>query len=372
MARGSILVATLLIALSALMTVSLAQESDQPCSSRDTVYPTRKVAILDDATYQGVRVRYAAAGERLDIIGSRRFGPWCWLQVSDGWLIDSASALRSAPRATVTESGSATGAVCYQAERAYVIGNMNIRELPSTTSRVVAKAQAASSFAVAASIRGDKWCWLNITQGWLAHTAHVQATEPLRTLRTTAATSASTETQQTQPNIDNCCFVNLNCQSEQDWVDGFWAFRRQECSVQGASEQISTPAAPHYIINSQGRRIPIYGDEEFRLTIARGFFYLRDRLPRWWQYVAIIDDVKYGGKEGNCNYACANWPYKNVRFGPIAYGQSASTIAQTLIHESCHLYQWQEGRGENYDWSVPRAERSHEIECENVERAAGF
>lgn len=349
----------LLLMLPALMTMSLAQESEEACSSRETVYPLVKTAILNEASYTAVHARYAAPGERLDIIGSKRFGPWCWLQVSDGWLIDSASALSSEP----------TSLKCYQGSRAYLTGAMNIRERPSTTSRVVAKAQAASSFTVKASILGDNWCWLNISQGWLANTTRVQSTKPLRA---TASTSTATATLQTPSHIDNCCFVNRHCQSEQDWVDGYWAFQRQECSAQATTEQISEPGAAHYIINSQGRRIPIYGDEEFRLTIARGFYYLRDKLPQWWQYVAIIDDVKYDETVSNCAYACASWPYKSVRFGPHAYGKNASIIAQSLIHETCHLYQWQEGRGNNYDWSIPWEERSHEIECENREREAGF
>ena len=74
-----------LLMLSAMSLVSLAQESEEPCSSRETVYPVVKTAILDEASYTGVRVRHAAVGERLDIIGSKRFGHWCWLQVSDGW-----------------------------------------------------------------------------------------------------------------------------------------------------------------------------------------------------------------------------------------------------------------------------------------------
>ena len=373
MTTASIRLATLLITLSALMTAALAQESELPCSSRDTVYATRKVAILDDPSYQGVRVRHAAPGERLDILSSKLSGPWCWLQVSDGWVIDSAHRLSSEPRVTVTESGSATGRSCYQAARAYITGDMNIRSGASTSSHVVKKARAGEAFDVSRSTRGATWCWLRIDAGWMAMTSRVQSTKPLRaTASTSGSTSTATATQPSSSNIDNCCYVNRHCQSEQDWVDGFWAFLRQECFVQGTSEQISQPGAPHYIINSQGRRIPIYGDEEFRLTIARGFFYLRDKLPRWWQYVAIVDDVKYDDIEGNCSYACASWPYKNVRFGPHAYGKDARAIAQTLLHETCHLYQWQQGRGDNYDWSLPWEERPHEIECENIEREAGF
>ena len=358
----------LCLCLIAIMPGSLAQGSEEPCSSRETVYPVVKTAILDEASYAGVRVRYAAAGERLDIIGSKTFGPWCWLEVEDGWVIDNARALSSEPLNIATAATSASGRSCYRAEKAFVTGNMNIRSGASTSSSVVAKARAGDEFAVASSRRGVTWCWLKIGTGWLANTSRVRATEPAQPLATGSAAPVVSQS----ANINNCCFVNRQCLTEQEWIDGFWAYQRQECPVQASTEHVSQPAAPHAIINSQGRRIPIYGDDEFRLTIARGFYYLRDNLPQWWQYVSIIDDVKFNTKEGNCAYACADWPYKSVMFGPHAYGKDASRIAASLIHETCHIYQWQEGRGDNYDWSIPWEERSHEIECENKEREAGF
>ena len=165
MAKKLILVSILLIALFLLMTVSQAQDSDEGCSLRETVYPVVKTAILDEASYQGVRVRHAAPGERLDIIGSKTFGAWCWLQVSEGWLIDSVRALRSEPR-------------CYEADKAYVTGNMNIRAAASTTSPVVANARVGDVFAVSKSLPGETWCWLKIDLGWLAKTSWVRATEP--------------------------------------------------------------------------------------------------------------------------------------------------------------------------------------------------
>lgn len=158
--------ALLIFSLCAMIPASLAQETEDACSSRETVYPVVKTAILDEAGYQGIRVRYAAPWERLDIIGSKRSGPWCWLQVSDGWLIDSARALISEPR-------------CYEADKAYIVGDMNIRTSASTTSRVVAKASAGDEFAVSKSYPGETWCWLKIDLGWMAETDRVRSTEPL-------------------------------------------------------------------------------------------------------------------------------------------------------------------------------------------------
>ena len=319
-----------LLILSAMSAVPLAQDSEEPCSSRETVYPVVKTAILDDASYQGLRVRYAAVGERLDIIGSKRFGPWCWLQVSDGWLIDSVRALSSEPRDAARQSARKIDRACYQADTAYIGGPMNIRTYATTNSPVVAHAGFGDAFEVLESRMGEKYCWLRIVQGWMARTTRVLTTEP-----------KITPTPVPEP----------------------------------ASAAVPAPAeigAPHHIVNSQGRHIPIYGNDVFRHAIASAFYYLRDNLPQWWTYVSIIDDVKYG--DGICygGFACAGWPYKVVLFEHDLSGEAASSIALTLIHEACHIYQWQGGKGDNYDWSVDWEDRAHEQECVSKEREAGF
>ena len=46
-------------------------------------------------------------------------------------------------------------------------------------------------------------------------------------------------------NIDNCCFVDRQCHSDQDWMDGFWAFQNDQCqaSAQSQSQTSSQPVS---------------------------------------------------------------------------------------------------------------------------------
>ncbi len=46
--------------------------------------------------------------------------------------------------------------------------------------------------------------------------------------------------------IDNCCFVDRQCQSDQDWVNGYWAFQNNQCSAPAGSPApaSSPPAGP--------------------------------------------------------------------------------------------------------------------------------
>ena len=40
---------------------------------------------------------------------------------------------------------------------------------------------------------------------------------------------------QTTSNIDNCCFVDRQCHTDQDWTDGYWAFQNNQCPAPAQS-----------------------------------------------------------------------------------------------------------------------------------------
>ena len=49
--------------------------------------------------------------------------------------------------------------------------------------------------------------------------------------------------------IDNCCFVDRQCQSDQDWVNGYWAFQNNQCSAPVPAQSGPTGGAPAQIDN---------------------------------------------------------------------------------------------------------------------------
>ncbi len=57
---------------------------------------------------------------------------------------------------------------------------------------------------------------------------------------------SSTETTSTvSSQIDNCCFVDRTCNTDQEWTDGYWAFQNGQCSapVQTQSQASTQPAS---------------------------------------------------------------------------------------------------------------------------------
>ena len=43
--------------------------------------------------------------------------------------------------------------------------------------------------------------------------------------------------------IDNCCFVNRQCATDQEWVDGYHAYQRNQCSASQPAAAVSAPVS---------------------------------------------------------------------------------------------------------------------------------
>lgn len=120
---------------------------------------------------------------------------------------------------------------CYRHQVAYVSAPMNIRQSHNTGSQIVRKAAAGASFSISSSTQGETYCWLNVPDGWMAWTSRVSA------VPTGGGTTPPADQSTQASNLDNCCFVNRQCQSNQEWVDGYWAFQRNECPASGQTPQ---------------------------------------------------------------------------------------------------------------------------------------
>ena len=48
--------------------------------------------------------------------------------------------------------------------------------------------------------------------------------------------------------VDNCCFVDRQCNSDQDWVHGYWAYQNNQCAAPSPNQSDSSqqPAASLY------------------------------------------------------------------------------------------------------------------------------
>ena len=97
---------------------------------------------------------------------------------------------------------------CFPSDTAYVSAGMNIREEASVSSEKLGVAPAGT-YDVEGSVQGDTYCWINIGDGWIAHTARVSDTKPApapvsRTVSRSTSQSGSQPTttrQQSAPSV---------------------------------------------------------------------------------------------------------------------------------------------------------------------------
>ena len=163
------------------------------CFPHDAALVVRRTMILASYDYSSAFIRFAEPQERFIVLGSWPYGRTCWVEITPGWLrseavVPAPTAAPTSMPATATPLPTATfdwGALpsgCYEAVWAFVTGPMNIRQLPTTASEVVAQARNGAAFDVSESVQGDSYCWLRIPDGWMAQTKVVNGTIPSRNL----------------------------------------------------------------------------------------------------------------------------------------------------------------------------------------------
>lgn len=244
----------LVIAILLSCCAATAQSDTQACSSRTNAWARTTSSIRQAPSHTAALVRHTAPNEKLDILSSQRQGPWCWLQVNDGWILDSG--LASSAQEVTQDSSAADGsygAPCFAGDRVWISGSMNIRASARASALVTGAARAGDELAVADSQRGQDWCWLKVEDGWIARTSRVHAQQPA-VGAIAAAGGSSTQTTAQQPasrQVDNCCFVDRQCHSEQEWADGYWAYQHGQCpapqqpaSAESVSAQPVTLSSP--------------------------------------------------------------------------------------------------------------------------------
>jgi len=114
--------------------------------------------------------------------------------------------------------------------------NSNLRADASLDSQVLESAPAGSVLQVVDSF--NRWLKINRNgrEVWMASwVSHSRIEDSGQTASQPANVSLA--------QVDNCCFVDRQCQSAQDWENGYWAFQNGQCAAP-SKPQPQTPAQP--------------------------------------------------------------------------------------------------------------------------------
>ena len=251
--------------------------------------------------------------------------------------------------------------------------NTNLRASYSTSSRII---ETASSGAVL-HVTGNHGRWLQIDRngqqmwmaGWVGHT---RVDNP----------------PQSQPaNVDNCCFVDRQCNTDQEWTDGYWAYQNRQCvapvqtQTQAPSQSVTTTSTDvdnccfigwqcnndddwnrgyHAYQNNQcgipsqvtgstiSHRPAIQGAARFVAQVNAALDALQGWSQHWYNYVlsgvnSIIERPLRGYG------ASASVSRREVKVGDeIAFPRGNHytqmyVLASVLVHEACHIHRFEAG-----------------------------
>jgi len=122
--------------------------------------------------------------------------------------------------------------------------------------------------------------------------------------------------------VDNCCYIDRHCQTNQQWMDGYWAFQNKQCAAPELQSPVTTSGAI------------IEGSEIFVARISAALDLLRIRAPQWHAYVTKgprkIAESHLGAPDG---YAAGD----SIYISPSAAAKPAHILAELLVHEACHV-----------------------------------
>ncbi|MCY3780034.1 MAG: SH3 domain-containing protein [Chloroflexi bacterium] len=145
-----------------------------------------------------------------------------------------------------------------------VVSNTNLRASNSLSASIIETAPAGTILTVLGGVNQ----WLRIDRNgrevWMASWVRHERVE------------GGVQTQsQTTSTVDNCCFVDRQCSSDQDWTDGYWAFQNGQCAAPAQTQVSTQPAAstiPAGVDNCCQVNRQCYSDDDW----ARGFYDFRD------------------------------------------------------------------------------------------------
>ncbi|MCY4021251.1 MAG: SH3 domain-containing protein [Chloroflexi bacterium] len=240
--------------------------------------------------------------------------------------------------------------------------NTNLRGAPSLDAPVLTSAPAGTILDVIGAV--DRWLRINrhgrevFMANWVSYT-RVEASAPTQTL--------------TQANIDNCCFVDRQCATDQEWTDGYWAFQNDQCAAPVQTQTETQPTDSHisqadnccylhwscrsdddWLAGSRAFRsnqclhpgLAIEGSATFVAKIERALDILKRRAPAWYDFaIRGLDKIKEVPESVHTGVDVLG---KTSNISPIHTvdrpgDRTAAWLAGIIVHEACHVHQFAAG-----------------------------
>lgn len=222
---------------------------------------------------------------------------------------------------------------------------LNLRTEPSLTADIADTVPSGSILQVVGKLNR----WLKIDRNgrevWLADWVNFSRVDESAAAPNPQPASAA------PANVDNCCFVDRQCQSDAEWEAGYWAYQNRQCAAPAQLQPVP-PAQP---VASTPSRPQIEGSVRFVARVEAALDLMQRSAPEWYDYVSRYVDLirEVPDTYPDCwEYKAYvyNEPARNVYIEtcmafPRGLGSQgrAFHMADTLVHEACHRRHQHEG-----------------------------
>ncbi len=256
--------------------------------------------------------------------------------------------------------------------------NVNLRARPNLESDIIVTVPAGTILHVIDEFNR----WLKVsrtgTEMWMADWVSYTRVESSSQPQTSSPPASSVPS-----NVDNCCFVDRQCHSDEEWTSGFWAFQNNQCA---APSQSPVDAAPAQAPAGNKHGMIFEGAPDWTRYVSEALNRLRVRAPEWYVYVTSVTDkfVEYwlDSEHDSSGAAYVLPPERTIYISRSAvfrvftdsglplgvppfyrtHELNIFNLAGILVHEACHLHQHEDGHIYQYP--------SSEVMCHLVELKA--
>ena len=177
--------------------------------------------------------------------------------------------------------------------------------------------------------------------------------------------------------VDNCCFVDRQCQSDEEWTSGFWAFQNNQCTAPSSSLSPASSSPPANVDPSQIDNccfldwlcttdddwltgfqafqtnqckhpgIAIEGSAGFAAQMEAALDMLKDRAPQWHRYTinGLNKVVQRLSNDPGVNVGTRTFYLDYGDDPPVEWTaeRHTSVTASILVHEACHVHRHEAG-----------------------------
>ncbi|MYH64169.1 MAG: hypothetical protein F4136_00755 [Chloroflexi bacterium] len=140
--------------------------------------------------------------------------------------------------------------------------------------------------------------------------------------------------------VDNCCHIDRQCSTNQEWADGYFAFQRGQCAAAIQPAQSAPVTAPPQAPVVVSQRPIIEGAEVFVRRVNNALNWLESHAPDWYAYVIAWTD-----KIGQSSLYGASFARLGERATYVSQSHAFRgegrvvdymILCSTLIHEASH------------------------------------